>query len=126
VRIESRLERLAEVREAALSEARAAGFAEDEAADLALCVHEAAMNAIEHGNRFDPQRHVTVRFRRRPEGLLVEVLDEGPGIPEDAIRPESRPPAETGRGLRIIASLMDEVELSPSSGRVRMFRRRRT
>jgi signal transduction histidine kinase len=46
-------------------------------------VHQVIANLLENAVRFTPSGGVVeVRARRGPRGVMIEVLDEGPGIPE--------------------------------------------
>ena len=46
-------------------------------------VHQVVANLLENAVRFSPDgSRVEVRARRRDDGVVIEVLDEGPGIPE--------------------------------------------
>jgi signal transduction histidine kinase len=46
-------------------------------------VHQVVANLLENAVRHTPQGgSVEVRARRHPDGVTIEVLDEGPGIPE--------------------------------------------
>jgi signal transduction histidine kinase len=46
-------------------------------------VHQVVANLLENAVRYSPQGgHVEVRARRAVDGVTIEVLDEGPGIPE--------------------------------------------
>jgi serine/threonine-protein kinase RsbW len=94
----------------------AAGMGESGAAMLAAAVHEAVTNAIEHGNRSDPSRFVTVEFESSEGRLTVRVRDEGQGIPsctddEDIL-------GERGRGMRLMRALVDEVRIEEGRGEV--------
>jgi serine/threonine-protein kinase RsbW len=120
VRIESRLELLPEVREEAVGRAREAGFRRQAAEDIALCVHEAVVNAIRHGNKGDPKRTVTVSYHDRPDRFEVEVCDEGESVTGGA-GPATEPQAPEhthGRGLHLMRALMDEIELAEDVGRI--------
>ena len=70
---------------------------------LVLAAHEAVANAVEHG-----QAGHTVRIRGRvDDGIVtIEVSDEG-GWQQATLDNEER-----GRGIMLIAGLMDEFELS--------------
>lgn len=122
MRIESRFDLLPIVRNEAIRRALGAGFAPEEAEEIGLCVHEATMNAIEHGNAMDPRRFVSVLFYDDPDCLAIEVIDEGTGIPHEATLKPSSPIDARGRGIELIRALMDEVILSELSGRVLMRR----
>jgi anti-sigma regulatory factor (Ser/Thr protein kinase) len=80
-----------------------------------LATHEAVANAVEHGH---VGHTVTVSGRTENGKVTVEVNDEG-GWREATFGDEER-----GRGLMLIAWLMDEFELS-SNGQgttIRMVR----
>lgn len=100
--------RLAEVRRAVLRWALAAGLPADVIEDLQLTLGEAAGNAVEHAYRdADVAGRVIVELHLDDADVVVSVTDTG------AWRP---PPADRGfrgRGLRIIAALARDVDLSP-------------
>lgn len=94
-----------------------------------LAIREAVANAIQHGNRRDPEKRVEVDLEVDPEGLVVRVQDEGQGFdptklrdplaPENLLRPD-------GRGLLYINRTMDEVEYTdrPGGGTILTMRKR--
>jgi serine/threonine-protein kinase RsbW len=117
--IPSRLEELESVQKL-ISEATAAfGLSEDMAYWMELTVSESVINAIRHGNRFDPTKkaHLAISF----DGESVEVIvdDQGEGFNLEELADPTR--AENllkpcGRGILIIRSFMDQVTLSPKEG----------
>lgn len=93
-------------------------FDEDQRVDVAIAVTEAVNNAVEHGNRLQADRTVTVRLEWRDSQLVITVRDQGEGFDPDAIDDPLSPENLTrpdGRGLLVIRSLMDSVEVRPSS-----------
>lgn len=72
---------------------------DDGLADARLLVSEVVTNSVLHG----AGERVTLAVEVRDDLLRVEVVDAGPGIPDD--RGAELPPAEsiTGRGLGILA-----------------------
>ncbi len=47
-------------------------------------VHQVVANLLENAVRFTPSGgQVDVRARRTADGVVIEVIDEGPGIPDD-------------------------------------------
>ena len=75
-------------------------------AEVALAVHEAAANAVEHAYQ-RRAGELIVRARHDDGRFVVVVEDEG----------EWRPPSRTdqrGRGLALMHGLMDDVEIVPS------------
>jgi serine/threonine-protein kinase RsbW len=111
-----------EVVEAKATEyAEKAGFDEDTACQIAMISREAAANAVLHGNKKDPAKHVKARFTLTPDSLVIQIADEGSGFnPSDVPDPLSpegllRP---SGRGIFLMRAIMDEVnfrQLSPGT-----------
>ena len=91
--------------------------------DVVLCVEEAATNAIRHSGS-DGDIEVSLRF---VDGdLVAEVKDQGRGFDLASFDREALPDvmSDHGRGLYIVAKLMDSLELTADGGlEVRMTRR---
>ena len=104
-----------------VSNMQAAGFAAKEVFGARLALEEAVVNAIRHGHRSDPRKHVDVRFQINQEQLLVEIHDQGPGFdPEslpDPLAPENleRP---GGRGVFLIRRYMTWVQYNEAGNGV--------
>jgi serine/threonine-protein kinase RsbW len=96
------------------------GFGIDESAvvDIAVSVSELVNNAMIHGNKSSLDKVVTVKITRTQEGVVVIVSDEGvgfdPGIVPDPIADENLL-HEVGRGLFIVRSLMDKVDVKATN-----------
>jgi anti-sigma regulatory factor (Ser/Thr protein kinase) len=85
---------------------------------LKTAVAEATMNAMEHGNRYDPARPVLIEVARDPTHLVVRITDEGSGPPI----PEAHAPnidaklageqSPRGWGLYLIENMVDEVHVT--------------
>ena len=77
-----------------------------------LVASEAITNAIEHGNRLDASKSVHVRLGSGPDGVTIEVEDEGDGFDPGAVPDpiaEKALMAEGGRGLFLMKELADEI-----------------
>jgi serine phosphatase RsbU (regulator of sigma subunit)/PAS domain-containing protein/anti-sigma regulatory factor (Ser/Thr protein kinase) len=76
------------------------------------CFMECVSNALEHGNRNDPRKAVTVRVRCGNHGIVFGVQDEGEGFSfSDGWRPPaSAPDKERGRGLILIKKFANKVK----------------
>jgi serine/threonine-protein kinase RsbW len=106
------MESVSEVEAAADKMAAEAGFDEDERFRLAMAVREAAVNAVLHGNDYDPSKRISASFENNGQSLIITIADEGRGLdPEtlpDPLAPENLLRG-TGRGIFLIRSFMDEV-----------------
>jgi serine/threonine-protein kinase RsbW len=110
--LKSTMESVAEVEAAAEKLACEAGFDEDDRFHVAMAAREAAVNAVLHGNEYDPAKQVTASFEVTNEALVIKIADQGKGLnPEclpDPLAPENLLRG-TGRGIFLIRSFMDEV-----------------
>jgi len=70
-----------------------------------------------HGNAYDPGKKVKVDFVRTTENLVITIRDQGKGLDlnkiPDPLAPENLLKT-SGRGIFLIRSFMDEVEINPS------------
>jgi len=115
------MESVSEVEATADKLAEEAGLDEDERFRLAMAVREAAVNAVLHGNDYDPQKEITASFENNGKSLIVVISDQGKGLDPDTI-PDPLAPENllrgTGRGIFLIRSFMDEVhfrQLNPGT-----------
>jgi serine/threonine-protein kinase RsbW len=85
--------------------------------ELMLATSEAFANAVEHGQACD-RRGIFLRAEIRDGKLGVEVADCGGSFASghDARKPRG----EGGRGLRIIAAIMDQLEVVRDAGATRV------
>ena len=110
--LDSNLESVNKIEETAEQYAEKAGFDEDESAHIAMAAREAGVNAVMHGNGYDPEKRVSVSFETTTESLTIRVADQGPGLDPDTI-PDPLAPENilrgSGRGIFLIRAFMDEV-----------------
>ena len=90
--------------------------------NVPVALSEALSNAILRGNREHISKRVQVRCDVNRERLVLEVVDEGTGFDlaeclVDATSPENLV-REDGRGLFLMAQLMDSVERFANHGNV--------
>jgi serine/threonine-protein kinase RsbW len=90
------------------------GFTEEDCHRLAMSVREAMVNAVLHGNAYDPKKRVHVVFELDGKRLSITISDEGRGLdPEelpDPLAPENLL-KQSGRGIFLMRSFMDEVQI---------------
>ncbi len=115
--LDSTLETVDHAEEQANRIATEMGFGEDEVMQISMAVREAAVNAVLHGNNYAPGKKVTLAFERTDKGLVVTIRDQGHGIDLQNI-PNPLAPENllktSGRGIFLMRSFMDEVEIRPS------------
>lgn len=117
--VPSRIESLAFINAVAEEVAEQMRFDEDARNAITISVVEAGTNAIQHGNREDSSKPTEVRFRQEAGQLVILIRDEGNGFDpthlSDPLAAENLF-AESGRGVYILRSFMDEVDFSFQSG----------
>jgi serine/threonine-protein kinase RsbW len=99
------------------------GYQEREIFSIKLALEEALVNAIKHGNQFDRNKKVLIRYHVRPERFDVSIVDQGKGFdPADVPDPMAAENLERacGRGLLLIRHYMTEVTYHPPGNRLTM------
>lgn len=108
----STMESVSEVEAAADRLAAEAGLDEDERFHITMAVREAAVNAVLHGNAYDPAKQIVFAFENTGTALVFTIADQGAGLDPDTL-PDPLAPENllrgTGRGIFLIRSFMDEV-----------------
>jgi len=110
--LSSTMESVAEVEAAAEKLACDAGLDEDERFKIAMALREATVNAVLHGNEYDPAKKITVSLENTGKSLVFTIADQGKGVDAESL-PDPLAPENllrgTGRGIFLIRSFMDEV-----------------
>jgi serine/threonine-protein kinase RsbW len=110
--LSSTMESVSTVEAAADKLAEEAGLDEDERFHFAMAVREAAVNAVLHGNEYDPAKEIAVSLENTGKSLVIKVADQGKGLDPDTL-PDPLAPENllrgTGRGIFLIRSFMDEL-----------------
>jgi serine/threonine-protein kinase RsbW len=93
------------------------GFGEEQVYQISMAVREATVNAVQHGNRYDPQKKVELTLERGERSLVVSVRDQGNGLDvehvPDPLAPENLL-KQSGRGIFLMRAFMDEVRVKSS------------
>ena len=102
------------------SYAKILGLAAERIEDLKTIVAEAAINAMQHGNKERPDARVTVSMMFKDNTIQVTVMDQGEGfkgfLPDpniERIVNEQDPPV--GFGTFLIRQLADQVEIDKTA-----------
>jgi serine/threonine-protein kinase RsbW len=115
--LDSTLDTVDSAEQMATRVAQEMGFGEDEVMQISMAVREGAVNAVLHGNAYAPDKKVILAFERTADGLVITIRDQGKGIDLGVI-PNPLAPENllktSGRGIFLMRSFMDEVEIRPS------------
>jgi len=100
--------------------ARMMGLPPERIEDLKTMVAEAAINAMQHGNKGRPDARVTVSMNCQGDTINVSVMDEGDGIKHFPPKPDiekiiAELESPVGFGLFLINQLADQVEFNEVS-----------
>lgn len=85
---------------------------------IKTAVAEATMNAMEHGNKYDPEKPAHIEVLHTPETLMVRITDEGGGPPiphADAPDLDAKLAglqSPRGWGLFLIQSMVDDMRVT--------------
>jgi serine/threonine-protein kinase RsbW len=116
--LDSTLDTVDNAEQTATRIAQEMGFGEDEVMQISMAVREGAVNAVLHGNAYAPDKKVVLAFERTADGLVITIRDQGKGIDLGGI-PNPLAPENllktSGRGIFLMRSFMDEVEIRPSA-----------
>ncbi|MCY7374633.1 MAG: ATP-binding protein [Pyrinomonadaceae bacterium] len=102
------------------------GIVNSENSNLFIALDEAFVNAVKHGNKFDPTKFVRISAEVSSKEARFTVEDEGEGFNLAAV-PD---PTDTenlfktsGRGVLIIHNVMDEVRYNERGNRLEMIKK---
>jgi serine/threonine-protein kinase RsbW len=127
--VPSRLEEMANVHTLVEEAIREYNLTEDLAHWIELTISESMINAIQHGNKCDPEKKATLKISSDGNSIEITVEDQGKGFQLDDVADPTNVEnllKPSGRGILIIRSFMDEVNLSRREGggsRLRMVKR---
>ena len=110
--LNSTMESVNQVEAAAEKMAFEAGLDEDDRFHVTVAVREAAVNAVYHGNAYDPAKLIAVSLLNTGKDLIFTIADQGKGLDPQTL-PDPLAPENllrgSGRGIFLIRSFMDEV-----------------
>lgn len=129
LRFTSRIEAVAEAAAAVSEFMNRVGISEDVAFGIDMAVREAVTNAVLHGNKLDSAKIAEVDLKKSPEGLEINVRDQGKGFNPNQVADPTKDEnllKTSGRGIFFMRNFMDEVvwTVNPDGGTtVRMIKR---
>lgn len=94
---------------------------EDCYGNMLIAVTEAVNNAINHGNKNNPEKFVRIGFESEDNKLIFSITDEGEGFDYTNL-PDPTDPANiekvSGRGVFLMSSLSDSIQFEQNGKRV--------
>jgi len=102
------------------------GVINSETSNLFVALDEAFVNAVKHGNKYDPKKLVRITAEVSPKEARFTVEDEGDGFDIAQIPDPTNIEnlfKTSGRGVLIIHNVMDEVHYNERGNRVEMVKK---
>ncbi|TET96008.1 MAG: ATP-binding protein [Candidatus Zixiibacteriota bacterium] len=96
---------------------RDCGAEESVVADIAISVSELVNNAVANGSQYAPDQPIIITIDKMNGAVTITVSDQGTGFnPDDIADPlaDENLLKEAGRGIFIVRSLMDAVDINAS------------
>ena len=93
---------------------------------IRLGLHEALVNAVKHGNKFDSSKIIKVKRIITPHWWVWIIQDQGSGMKDDKRKftLPKRIDSVSGRGLFIINECFDDVRWSPKGNKLQLALKR--
>lgn len=91
--------------------------------DLRLCLEEALINAMKHGNGLQKELPVDVSVEADEEAVTIQIDDRGKGFEVGKVADCTQGGnllRGGGRGVHLIRQLMDEVKFNAKGNSIRM------
>jgi len=89
--------------------------------NILVALTEAVNNAIQHGNKNNPNKNVDVSFKYSPEQISFTIKDEGAGFDYTNL-PDPTDPKNieklNGRGVFLMRNLADKVSFEENGSKV--------
>ena len=126
--LDSALDSVDRAEEEVVRFAEGAGFGEEDVQKVGMAVRESMVNAVLHGNQYDPGKKAGVRVEVQDSSLVITITDEGAGFElNDVPDPLANENLlrHSGRGIFLIRAFMDDVKvrrLAPRGTEVRMVK----
>jgi serine phosphatase RsbU (regulator of sigma subunit)/anti-sigma regulatory factor (Ser/Thr protein kinase) len=103
-------------------------YSKDEIQRMQICMSELISNALEHGNRNDPHKLVTMAYSVTDDEVRLCVVDEGGGFDLASV-PDPTHDAnlnrEGGRGLYLVSQFVDSISQNSSGNGICITRKKR-
>ena len=123
--IQTSFDEAKKVEDAIVSEAIKHEYDEEDLFALRLSLEEALTNAIQHGNAYDLDKKVALRYLVNRERIDVYVADEGSGFNPNLVpdpTKEENLTCPSGRGIMLMRAYMNLVEFNEKGNEIRIVK----
>jgi len=90
--------------------------------ELKMAIYESLSNAVEHGNKNQPDKNVYFKLNLRMDRITVHIRDEGIGFNANQVMKARDSSKELHRGLNLIRHLMDEVSFNTKGNEINLLK----
>ncbi|MDA9261828.1 ATP-binding protein [Flavobacteriales bacterium] len=92
--------------------------------NVIIAITEAVNNAINHGNKEDPSKKVTVSYKKSNENISFTIEDEGEGFDFENV-PDPTDPENlhklNGRGIFLMKNLVDDIHFHENGKKIELI-----
>jgi len=121
IRITSQSENIALVEKLVNTICETYNISEDHYGNILVAITEAVNNAIQHGNKANPNKNIDISYLSDDHHLRFSVKDEGPGFNFSQLPDPTNPEnieKPNGRGVFLMKHLADKVEFEDNGSKV--------
>jgi serine/threonine-protein kinase RsbW len=121
IRITSQSENIALVEKLVNAICETYNIGEDHYGNILVAITEAVNNAIQHGNKANPNKNIDIGYLSDKDHLRFSVKDEGDGFNYDQLPDPTNPEnieKPNGRGVFLMKHLADHVEFEDNGSKV--------
>lgn len=90
--------------------------------DLKMAIYEGLSNAVEHGNKNQPDKNIFFKLELKMDKIKVHIKDEGEGYKPTEIMNQQNGMQGINRGLNLIHHLVDEVSFNIKGNEINLLR----
>jgi serine/threonine-protein kinase RsbW len=100
-------------------------FSDDDLFAIRLSLEEALVNAVKHGNKLDPAKHVRIQYHITDQRAAITIEDQGAGFnPTEIPDPTADENLSRccGRGILLMRKFMNSVIFNPAGNKVTLVK----
>lgn len=123
LRIESKMSCLRQVESTVDNLTSELGISQDNYGKILVAAMEAVNNAIQHGNKADPDKYVDIEMLIEGRSVIVIITDQGKGFDPRKVPDPTQPEnieEINGRGVFLMSRLADSIEYNDKGNSVKM------